>query len=94
MKKPTAAERKHMSAVAEMPCLVCGIEPVTLHHVTSTRWGGRFTRSHKLVVPLCPRHHLIQHGPHESVERLGHGGFYRVHGIDLLVVADKLWRTK
>lgn len=81
-----------MDRVATLPCLACGAQPVTLHHVTGhADRMGRFSRSHKLVVPLCPRHHLIQHGPHESVERLGHQGFYREHGVDLKAEAERLW---
>lgn len=82
---PTAAEERHMDRVAKRPCLACGAHPVTLHHCTGyADRMGRLPRSHRLVVPLCPRHHLIQHGPHESVEAVGHQGFYRMHGIDLL----------
>lgn len=80
-----------MTRVGAMPCLVCGQRPVTLHHVSASTHGGRISRSHKRIAPLCPRHHLIQHGPRESVEALGHKGFYRVHGIDLLAMAEALW---
>ena len=34
----------------------------------------------------------IQWGPHDSVEALGHRGFYRVHGIDLMAEAERLAR--
>lgn len=43
------------------------------------------------VVPLCPRHHQIQHGPRESVEALSHRGFFAEYGVDLLALADRLW---
>lgn len=91
--RPTPAERAHMTRVREMPCLVpgCGRES-TVHHVTASRHGGRIARSHKRVVPLCPKHHQIGHGPRESVEALGHGGFFEQYGIDLLAVADRLWK--
>lgn len=84
-----AVEKQHMHRVAEMPCLVCG-SPATVHHVTASIHGGRITRSNWLVVPLCPIHHQIQHGPHESVEALGHRGFYEAYGINLLEVAERL----
>lgn len=87
---PTAEEKRHMDRVAGLPCLVCGVMPVTLHHVSSDG-TKRIARSHKLVTPLCPRHHLIQHGPRESVEALGHAGFYREHWVHLLVEAERLW---
>lgn len=91
MKGPTAAEKRHMARVAEMPCLVCGAQ-ATVHHCTGYADRiGRAPRSHQRVVPLCPAHHQIQHGPYFSVEALGHRGFYREHGIDLMAVAEQLW---
>lgn len=86
---PTAEERRHIQRVASLPCLVCGA-PSTVHHVTATVHGGRISRSHKRVVPLCPKHHQHDHGP-LSVERLSHRGFYLEWGIDLLKAADALW---
>ncbi len=81
-----------MERVSELPCLVCG-SPSTVHHVTArSDRRGRLSRSHKRVVPLCPRHHQIQHGPHESVEALGHQKFYQAYGIDLYAEAERLWR--
>lgn len=90
--RPSATETRHMRRVAGLPCLVCGLSPVTLHHPTASIYGGRCGRSHHLVTPLCPAHHLIQHGPKGSVEALGHRGFYIRYGIDLLDVAERLWR--
>jgi hypothetical protein len=88
--RPNAEEAAHIARIAAMPCLVCG-RASTVHHVTASRHGGRIARSHKRVVPLCPVHHQIQHGPRESVEALNHGGFFDAYGIDLLEVADRLW---
>lgn len=95
MKPPTASERRHRAWVAQIPCLVSGRLPVTIHHVTAyADRPGRFTRSHRLVVPLAPEYHLTQHDPYAnmplSVERLGHRGFYQEHGIDLLAEARRL----
>ena len=86
---PDAEEARHLARVATLGCLVCG-QPSTVHHVTASIHGGRISRSHKLVVPLCPAHHQHDHGL-MSVERLGHAGFYRHWGIDLLQVARRLW---
>jgi hypothetical protein len=91
---PTSEERQHLANVASLPCLACGVKPVTVHHVTATVHGGRISRSHQRVVPLCPKHHQIQHGPKVSVEALSHAGFYRMHGIDLLKEADRLWNDR
>lgn len=91
--KITAEEKRHLARVAEMPCLVCGGRS-TVHHVTAyADRMGRVSRSHKRVTPLCPRHHQIQWGPHESVEALGHRGFYQVHGIDLMAEAERIWES-
>jgi hypothetical protein len=89
MARATASERRHMARVAEMPCLVCG-KQATVHHVTATIHGGRISRNHMRVVPLCPWHHQIIFCPRESVEALGHRGFYEAHGIDLLAEAERL----
>lgn len=88
VKRPTAAERRHIARIAELPCLVCG-GPATVHHVTSDGYK-RITRSHMLVTPLCPVHHQIQHGPRESVEALSHRGFTERYGVDLLAEAMRL----
>lgn len=83
-----------MAYVASLPCLVCGAQ-ATNHHVSGyADRMGRATRSHKRIVPLCPRHHQIQHGPRESVEALSHQGFYRVYGIDLMAEAERLWNER
>jgi len=80
-----------MDRVSQLPCLVSGQTPVTLHHVTGyADRMGRFSRSHRLIVPLAPEYHLIQHGPYGSVEALGHRGFYQEWGIDLHREARRL----
>lgn len=89
---PNAEEGRHLERVASMPCLVCRKRPVQVHHVTASVHGGRISRSHKRVVPLCFKHHKIEGGP-LSVESLSHSGFYREWGIDLLSTADALWQV-
>ena len=89
MKPPTVTEKRHMARIADLPCLVCGGQS-TVHHVTAKIEGGRIQRRHDRVVPLCPRHHQIQHGPRESVEALSHRGFWLTYGIDLLAEAERL----
>lgn len=96
-RKPSlpAAEKAHLAHIHEMPCLVCGVLPVTAHHVTSTIQGGRLRRSDQRIVPLCRMHHQTVWDPKASapvsVEGLGHRGFYLTHGIDLFAVAERLW---
>lgn len=89
---PTAAEKRHMDWCASLPCVVSGRRVgVTLHHVTGfADRMGRVPRSHRRVVPLVAELHLIQNGPRESVEALGHRGFYERHGVDLMAAATRL----
>lgn len=88
---PIARRMSFYGDAVGLGCIACGLNLVTIHHVTASIHGGRLARRDDRVVPLCPRHHQIQHGPRESVEALGHGGFYRKHGIDLLREAERIW---
>jgi hypothetical protein len=82
----TAAQKRYHDWVLQQPCIVTERYGVTKHHVTASRDGGRFTRSHWIVVPLMQELHQHDYGE-DSVERLNHGGFYDKHGIDLEVAA-------
>jgi Recombination enhancement, RecA-dependent nuclease len=78
----TKAERKHMSAVAELGCAVCrrmGYEgtPAELHHKRSGTGAGRRS-SHFDVIPLCSEHHRGSTGLHG----LGTKGFSKHWGFD------------
>ena len=89
-----AAVREHYERVAALGCLVCGA-PATNHHVTGyADKPGRFSPDQWLIVPLCPIHHQKVYDPlnrdPQSVEGLGHQGFYDKHGIDLLAEAMRL----
>lgn len=62
----TVAERRHMTAVAALGCIVClkdlGVySPAIIHHVRTIN-GNRTTRNHMLVLPLCPFHHRHDSG--------------------------------
>lgn len=82
----TAAQKRYHDWIAQQPCVVTGRYDVTKHHVSAGRDGGRFTRSHWIVVPLVRELHQHDHGK-DSVERLNHGGFFEAHGVDLEIAA-------
>ena len=87
-KGKSASDRKHHARVALLPCLVCGSWPVDVHHVVGLADApGRLPKRHDRVVPLCKRHHDVQHGPRDSVHALGHQGFFKAYNIDLIVPA-------
>ena len=93
MKSPTKADKERFARIAALGCLVCG-GAATIHHVTASIHGGRLTRRHDRVVPLCPMHHQAVFDPYAnrpvSVENLGHFGFWKQHGIDLLRESERL----
>jgi hypothetical protein len=89
-----ADEKRHLERVAAMPCIIPTCRkpgPSTVHHVRHkiTR-SGTFARDDRRVVPLCPPHHLHDHGP-DAVERLHEEGIFDKFGIDLWAEADRLW---
>lgn len=93
-KYKSAALKRHHDRVAAHGCLVCR-SPATLHHVTGyADKPGRFSRDEWLVAPLCPMHHQKCHDPYnrmpQSVEAMGHQGFYQEFKIDLLAEALRL----
>ncbi|WP_299327573.1 hypothetical protein [Parasphingopyxis sp.] len=80
--------KRYHAWTLERPCCVsCRYDDVTLHHVTSTRDGGRRSRSHWLVVPLRADLHQIIWDSKNSVEALNHGQFFERYGVDLLYAA-------
>jgi hypothetical protein len=92
----TKAEKKHMSLVAELGCMVClrmGYQgtPAEIHHKRAGTGAGRRS-SHMEVIPLCPEHHRGNTGLHG----LGTKGFPKHWGFDeddLLADVEKLLKT-
>lgn len=67
----TEAEKRHMAAVAMLPCLVCGTRPVEVHHLPNPRSNMR-------VLPLCAFHHRRKYGP--QAYHYNKRAFYDTHG--------------
>ena len=87
----TAAERRHLAAVAAMGCICCkhchGISdtPAQVHHVRLNHGWGR--SGHLMTIPLCPEHHEGKTGVHS----MGRDEFEHMHGyseIDLLAIVQ------
>lgn len=89
----TAADRRHMSRVAELDCMLCrhkGIygSPAEVHHIRTGTGAGRRS-PHTSTIPLCSFHHRL--GP-EAIHTLGRRAWERYHGITelaLLEMTDK-----
>lgn len=61
----TAAEKRHLNAVASLGCIICGNPTVQIHHVR--RFGE--TRKHSNATPLCWLHHQGPEGIHHLGKR-------------------------
>jgi hypothetical protein len=79
-------DRKHVRAVAQRPCLVCGRQPSDPHHLRFAQSRALSRRaSDEFTVPLCRGHH-------REVHRCGdEAAWWRGRGIDALGVARALW---
>lgn len=58
-----AAVKRHMSRVAELPCCLCGTQPVELHHIREGQ-GMAQRAPDMLVIPVCPDCHRGSRGIH------------------------------
>lgn len=76
----TVASARHLSRVAALPCCLCGIEPVEVHHIREGQ-GMAQRASDFLTIPLCPDCHRGSKGVHgdRSMLRL-----MKVTELDLL----------
>jgi len=78
----TKDEKKHMSRVADLGCIVCRRmgylnSPAEIHHKRAGTGAGKRS-SHLNVIPLCPEHHRGDIGLHG----LGSKGFVKHYGYD------------
>lgn len=84
----TAAEKRHLAAVAALGCIVCrhcmGIHdtPAQVHHVRVNHGWGR--SSHTMTIPLCLEHHTGKTGVHSH----GRDEFEAMHGYSELALLE------
>lgn len=94
-RSPTADEKRHMSKVADLGCIVCRLflgeqSPAAIHHT-----GGKTKQgAHFKVLPLCGPHH--QTGGYGVALHAGKKEFERKYGTeqDLLQKVDELLETE
>lgn len=79
----SAAGKRHMGRVAQLPCCVCGAYGVQVHHVREGQ-GMSQRASDFLTVPLCPPCHTGPNGIH------GNKSLMKIQKLDEL---DLLART-
>ena len=93
---PTADERRHMAAVAELGCCVCHLEwgvysPAAIHHTEGKTKPG----AHLRVLGLCGTHH--QTGGYGVALHAGRVEWERLHGTQaelLAWVAERINTTE
>lgn len=86
-KKPaTVEERRHMNAVADLGCIVCGM-PCELHHIRSGVGIGQRS-SHFSVIPLCPSHHRT--GGYRVAIHSGKKSWESIYGSEVDLLAQTL----
>ena len=80
--------KEHLRYVASQPCLICDRKPADAHHLRFAQPTAMAKKvSDEFTVPLCRLHHRQVHcDPDER-------GWWKVHGIEPLEVAEDLWRT-
>jgi len=82
----SAAEKRWMDRVAGLPCILCGAQPVEVHHIREGQ-GASQRAQDTLVIPVCPPCHRGPNGIHG----LGRKGFYMRYKRDELdLLADTI----
>lgn len=87
---PRQYDKDHLAAIRKCPCVICGREPCGVAaHVRMTAPGkpnpGVGAKPHdKYTVPLCDKHHKVQHG-------MGEAKFWQVIGVDVIELAAALF---
>ena len=59
----TKGEKAHLDRVASLPCILCGVQPVEVHHAREEQ-GGAQRGGHFLTMPLCADCHRGPLGIH------------------------------
>lgn len=72
----TAAEKRHMARVAQLPCAVCGRPGPSIVHHMRAGFGGAQRAPNALTMPLCIEHHVGKTGIH------GDRSAWRLRNID------------
>lgn len=86
----TASEKRHMSSVADLGCVVCrnlgyGPSPAELHHPRALAGAGQ-KAGNLDVIPLCPQHHRL--GGYGVAYHAGPEEFERLYGTELDLLAQ------
>ena len=76
--------REYMGKVAQLPCAICGVYGVHVHHLRTGVGMGRRASDFD-TMPLCPEHHQGMTGFHG----MGRKAWERHHGITELQLLEQ-----
>ena len=76
--------KSYKDRVAGLPCMLCGAEPVQLHHLREGQ-GMSQRSADVLIIPLCPECHQGQNGYHGLGKRAFEAR-YNTTELDLLAL--------
>ena len=87
----TNAERKHLSRVAELGCVLCiryghTDTAAEIHHIRTGTGAGR-KASHYETIPLCPHHHRLGN---DALHVMGRKKWERHHGVTELELLEQV----
>lgn len=99
MSAPNAAERRHLSRVAELGCIACELAgfpdtPAEIHHLRAGNGLGERS-GHDRAIALCPAHHRGTQHPQVPSIHLARRAFIAQFGTEeelLEIVRRKLER--
>jgi Putative HNHc nuclease len=93
-KEPRERDEAYLALIRKLPCVICSRSPCDAAHI---RMGSRLHAksltgmgrkpSDKWALPICHPHHMEQHA-------IGERPFFKIHGIDPIVVARDLWAAR
>lgn len=86
----TAAEKRHLSRVAAIGCIICG-GPAEIHHPRFAA-GMSQRASNWLAIPLCPEHH--RQGEFGHAVHNGQETFERNYGREVELLAETIRRMQ
>lgn len=69
-------DKKHLTHIRTLPCLICGDPRTVAHHVRSCWSAGMGRKSpDSMCLPLCAYHHNVLHNSGEKI-------FWEIHGAN------------
>jgi len=89
-KSPPVRSPKHLEYIRTLPCAIgndCFGQVVPAHTRRRTNGGMSMKPGDNWTIPLCDKHHSLQH-------RIGEQSFEKMFGISMKEIAEKHWNER